>query len=246
MVEQNKQILDQLFKDMPAKTGIDEIIIIVDRSGSMATIKDDAEGGINTFIKQQQDLPGKANLTLVEFDDKVDRLYDRANIKEVTKYSLLPRGWTALYDAIGKTLADFKSVELGTDGTAGVVVIVTDGQENGSREYKQADVFGMITEFQDKGWNFLFLAAGQDAMAAGTRMGINSADTMSYAATKGGIDTAYETACLYASTVRSSNKLAFYAHKADLEIKAMDGQKVVLGANGDVTVSTTGTITNNT
>ncbi|KKM82861.1 hypothetical protein LCGC14_1315140, partial [marine sediment metagenome] len=105
MIDENQQLLDTMFKNSNAtSTTPDQIICIIDRSGSMMSIKSDAEGGINQFLTEQKDVPGEANLTLVEFDFEHNKIHDQVNLKSVDKYILSPRGCTALLDAIGFTL----------------------------------------------------------------------------------------------------------------------------------------------
>ena len=128
-------MLDDLFKDLPKNASpdrdADEIILIADRSGSMWSIQEDAEGGINSFIADQKK-EGNANLTFIEFDDTITPVYKQTDINEATEYKLQPRNSTALYDAIGATLAN--ADEIKTTGKK-IVVIVTDGGENSSREW---------------------------------------------------------------------------------------------------------------
>ncbi len=80
-------ILDDLFKDTPKNaspdTEADEIILIADRSGSMYSIRADAQGGINSFIADQKK-EGNANLTFIEFDSEIDAVYKQINITEDT------------------------------------------------------------------------------------------------------------------------------------------------------------------
>jgi Mg-chelatase subunit ChlD len=224
MSEQNQELLEEMFSKFEDVTmeGTDEIIVIVDRSGSMGSIALEAQGGINGFIDQQQKMPGEAKFTLVEFDSYVDIVQERVPLREATPYELQPRGMTSLYDAIGITLSPYvKGVETDDKGSK-VVVIVTDGGENSSKEYTRTDINEMITSLQDSGWDFIFLAANQDAMEAGTSIGVKGADTVNFAATSGGVTAAYDTAMAYTSSVRMKSKADFYNIKDDLEKVAMD------------------------
>jgi len=84
-----------------------EIGFVLDRSGSMNTMKDEAIGGINAFLESQQKLPGEARLTLVLFDHEYIVVHDGVPIKEVPpldNHSYVPRGTTALLDAFGRTI----------------------------------------------------------------------------------------------------------------------------------------------
>lgn len=180
------------------------IAMLSDRSGSMDSIRSDAEGGINTLIRDQQATPGRATLTLVEFDSTSDTVYDFVDLKTVPDpaYHLIPRGNTALQDAMGALIGSTgaKLAALPEAQRPGLVmfVVMTDGYENSSREVTAAALKAMVdkhtTEFA---WKFVFLGANQDAFATGARYGIGRAQTISFAATPDG------TSNVYAST--SSN-----------------------------------------
>ncbi len=170
----------------------DEIIIIVDRSGSMRSIWTDSIGGLNSFIDQNKDA-GEAFVTLVCFDNVVE--YPRGEEKlelltmeEITDKDFHPRGGTAMNDAIGMTLNGF--VPNHPDAKV-AVVIVTDGDENSSMEYTDRGVIKeMVTEKEALGWNFTFLAANLDAFGEANSFGMTGA-TMDFAATGAGVRQAY-------------------------------------------------------
>jgi len=170
-----------------------QIICILDRSGSMSSIMDDSIGGFNTFIRQQKELPDKATLTVALFDDKYELLYDDVDIKEVneiTSKEWYARGTTALYDAIGKTINDVKKnrLKLGSEAPSKVLVcIVTDGYENASKEYKLNDIKKIIENCEKDDWNFIYLAANQDAFSVGQSFGVSAGNTYTYTATTDGV-----------------------------------------------------------
>lgn len=170
-----------------------QIICILDRSGSMSNIMDDSIGGFNTFIKQQKELPDKATLTVALFDEKYELLYDDIDInkvKEITDKDWYPRGTTALYDAIGKTINDVKQNhrKLGVEAPSKVLVcIITDGYENASREYTQSDIQQLIENCEKNDWNFIYLAANQDAFSVGSSFGISGGNTYTYTASTDGV-----------------------------------------------------------
>ena len=154
-----------------------DITMVVDRSGSMASIKSDAEGGINTFVDQQKQEPGEALLTLVQFDTLYEFVHSGTPIKQVPPYQLQPRGSTALLDAVGRAINETGNRLAAMDETQRpglvVFVIVTDGQENSSREFNRAQIRQMIEHQQTAfRWQFTFLAANQDAFAEGASLGI--------------------------------------------------------------------------
>lgn len=169
------------------------IICILDRSGSMTSIMTDSIGGFNTFLKKQKELPDEATITVALFDDKYELLYDNVDIKkakELTEDVWYPRGMTALYDAIGKTINTEKAnfIKLGKERPAKVLVcVVTDGLENASREFNLEATKNLIKNCEDDDWNFIYLAANQDAFAVGTSFGISAGNTYTYTANSDGV-----------------------------------------------------------
>jgi len=155
-----------------------DIIVVLDRSGSMDSIGQSTVDGFNSFIKEQRAAEGEANLTLVQFDNQYQVDYSNLDIKHVKDLILgetfVPRAMTALYDAIGRTIAEVKTKN------DVVMVIITDGMENASREFNRDGVFKSIEDKKKEGWNFLFLAANQDAIKAGGDMGIAANNSMTY------------------------------------------------------------------
>ncbi len=229
MLDTQQEVLDDLFKNTSPKASkdieADEIILIVDRSGSMSSIVLDAQGGINSFIEEQKK-EGNANLTMIEFDHTINPLYKQVDIKEATEYTLKPRGSTALYDAIGATLANADSVK--TTGLK-IVVIVTDGGENASSEWTQTNVFERIESLKEAGWDFLFLAANQDAMATGMGLGIEAGETVSFAPNSIGTQSAYLVASTYTSNLRGGMSKGATMDALDADIINLAG----LSKSGD-------------
>lgn len=119
-------------------TNLTDITVVIDRSGSMASCRADAQGGLNTFIKTQASEPGEALLTLVQFDNQYEIVHRGVPIKDVPKFALVPRGGTALFDALGRAINDTgaRLAAMQEADRPGLVMfaIVTDGDENSSRE----------------------------------------------------------------------------------------------------------------
>jgi len=161
-----------------------DITLVVDRSGSMQSIRDDAQGGVNAFITDQAKAPGDAYLTLVQFDTEYEFVHKGVPIRGVEPYSLVPRGGTALLDAVGRAInetdARISALPEGNKPGLVVVVIITDGQENSSQEFRRSDIKAMIESKQDAGWQFTFLGADQNAFAEGADMGIQSGGSAQY------------------------------------------------------------------
>ena len=159
------------------RNDLTDITMVIDRSGSMQSIRTDAEGGINSFIEQQKQEPGEANVTLVQFDTKYEFVHSGVNIKQVPPFTLMPRGSTALLDAVGRAINETGSrlAEMEESQRPGLVVfvIVTDGEENSSREFTREQIKTMVEHQQSVyNWKFTFLAANQDAFAEGASMGV--------------------------------------------------------------------------
>lgn len=178
------------------------LALVVDRSGSMIAIAEDAEGGLKRFIAEQRAVPGELTIEMFQFDTQYEKVTD------IDTWTLVPRGMTALLDAIGKAI-----VEVG-EGLAArpeeerpakvIFMIVTDGLENSSREWTRKQVFDAITRQRDEWkWEFVFAAANQDAIAEGASMGI--ASNMNYTPSAAGTHALYATASASVSDYRTGN-----------------------------------------
>jgi uncharacterized protein YegL len=158
------------------KFGYTHITLVVDRSGSMHHTRTDAEGGIKTFVDEQKAQPGECSFTLFDFDDTVESRFGPDKIANLPAYSLVPRGSTALYDAMGKAIVatgEFLKALPEEDRPEHVVfVTVTDGQENASREYTHPQIKAMVEKQEsDYRWQFVFLASNIDAAKTGALLG---------------------------------------------------------------------------
>ena len=163
-----------------ARNDLTELVFILDRSGSMAGLVSDTIGGFNSLIKDQKNADGRALVTTVLFDTEFIYLHDREDInsiKPMTEKDYVPRGCTALLDAVGMTISHIAGIHKYArpeDVPAKTIfVITTDGMENASREYDYKKVKKMIEKEQEKyGWEFIFLGANIDAAATADSMGI--------------------------------------------------------------------------
>ena len=159
------------------RTDLTDITMVIDRSGSMQSIRTDAEGGINSFIEQQKQEPGETLLTLVQFDTEYEFVHSGVPVKQIPAFTLVPRGSTALLDAVGRAInetgARLAAMAESQRPALVVFVIVTDGAENSSREFTRDQIRTMVEHQQSAyKWQFTFLAANQDAFAEGASMGI--------------------------------------------------------------------------
>jgi uncharacterized protein with von Willebrand factor type A (vWA) domain len=205
----------------PKKSDLNEteIVVVLDRSGSMGSIASATVEGFNKFLYEQQNSQGEAFITLVQFDDRYEMNYQSIPVKNASQLilgeSFVPRGGTALFDAIGKTIEELKT------NRDVVFVIITDGEENASKVYKQEAINKMIETLQkEDGWKFIFLAANQDAIKAGNSIGINGTNSMNYAATSAGASRAFSTVSSNMATYRSAKSAAYFT--ADLSEEMLD------------------------
>lgn len=162
-----------------------DITVIADRSGSMSSCKDEAENGLNQFVEDQKKQHGTALFSLMQFDTEYEFVHKAVPIESVPRYTLMPRGMTALLDAVGRAVNETgdrlnKMAEADKPGLV-VFLIVTDGQENSSHEFKKAQIKEMIERQQkDYQWQFTFLGANQDAFAEAGSMGIAAASVANF------------------------------------------------------------------
>lgn len=166
------------------RTGYTHISVVLDRSGSMASIKDDTEGGFATFLADQKAEPGEASIELRQFDTIFEVVYPPTPIEHAEPLVLAPRGGTALLDAMGRAITETKewldALDEDMKPENVVMAIITDGQENSSVEWTHPRVMELVKQQTDAGWTFLYLGANQDAIAVGASVGIAAANSMSY------------------------------------------------------------------
>jgi Mg-chelatase subunit ChlD len=169
-----------------------DITFVIDRSGSMQAMQTDAEGGVNAFMQRQAAEPGEALITLVQFDTEYEFVHQGLSAKTVPHYTLVPRGSTALLDAVGRAINETgaRLAKLPEPDRPALVifVVVTDGQENASREFSKEQIKQMI-EHQQKNyqWQFTFLGANQDAFAEAGGMGMHAGGAAAFTVATAGV-----------------------------------------------------------
>lgn len=171
------------------RADLSDVTLIVDRSGSMQFIRQDAEGGIKAFLEAQRAVSGELLVTLVQFDSEYEFVCQGVPLSQVPPYSLEPRGSTALLDAVGRSI-DEAGVRLAAMPEAErpglvTIVIVTDGQENSSRQYSAEKVRQMIEHQQSVyKWKFVFLSSDLNAVSEAREMGIADGAVLHFGADK--------------------------------------------------------------
>ena len=146
-----------------------DVIFILDKSGSMSGQEDNTISSFNEYLEKEKKNKYTTNITTILFSNKYSILHDRENVKDVkklTKKDYYVGGCTALYDALGNTINNMEQKD--TDKV--LFIIITDGYENASREYKKEDIKKLIKKHKD--YEFIYIGADIDSYAAGNSIGI--------------------------------------------------------------------------
>lgn len=183
------------------------VVVVIDRSGSMGAIRDDAQGAINQFLADQGSIVDESTISLWDFDTIIEKKMDARRIEKGLTYTLEPRGGTALYDALGKAITGADEFLKSKDGAADqpkniLLAVLTDGQENSSREFSKTKITEMIKDRQERyGWQIMYLSSDANAWADAKAIGIYSQNFTAYQSTADGYRAA--SASISASTTAS-------------------------------------------
>ena len=189
------------------------ICMILDRTGSMESIKQDTIGGFNSYIAAQKSLPTPATFTLVQFDSQdpfevIHKFTDIQMVADLTGQTYMPRASTPLYDAVGRGINDLRAGLGGLPEALRpkkiVMVIVTDGQENASREFTGAQVRKMIADAKEAGWQFVFLSADESAISDSSSLNIDASNAAFFRKNKMGSNEMWERVSNRSMAYRSS------------------------------------------
>lgn len=199
--------------------------LLLDRSGSMASIADDVIGGVNTFVAEQAADGDDARVTLVQFDtvdpheivlrnERIDR------VPPLTSDTFVPRGGTPLLDATGRIIERAaqrvaKREQAGKDPEEIVVVTVTDGHENASRASSKKDIRRMVKEKQARGWTFVFLSADLEAYGDAGQLGYDDRSVQQWQHDGDGSRTMFASVSRAAAAKRQMDRLGVVHDKAD-------------------------------
>lgn len=198
------------------KSKLTELVFILDKSGSMGGMETDTIGGFNSMLEKQRKEDGDCRISTILFDNNYEILHDRIDIKAVrniTEKEYFVGGSTALLDAIGRTINKIINVQKGTDekyrADKVLFVIITDGEENASREYTAEYVKKKI-EYQTRehGWEFVFLAADIDAVQTAANFGIRADRAQNFHKDKRGMNLNFEILSNSISDLRKNSELS--------------------------------------
>jgi len=164
-----------------------EIVIVIDKSGSMTSNRDDVIGGFNTYIgdlKKDEDIDAK--LTLVMFDNSIHKLYSGKDIKQVGELctkTYCPNGGTALNDAVMEAIEDVETRlknSKAKNKPQVMVIVFTDGDENSSTKFRDKDeVKKRRADKEQDGWAFIFMGTDMDAWSGASSYGMSAGNTVS-------------------------------------------------------------------
>jgi hypothetical protein len=223
-------------EDNATKKDYTHISIILDRSGSMQSIRDDIVGGFNSFLGEQQTAPGQATLSLVQFDstdpyEVVHQFKELQKVPELTRETFVPRGATPLLDALGRGINDLESQISGMEPPARpskvVVVVITDGQENASQEFSKEQIQKMIENKQKlKDWQFVFLSADLDAIKDALAGGFKQGSTLAFDKTVKGTRGAWNSVSKNMIQMRCHAKKDFCFEESDRQAQKVENHRV--------------------
>lgn len=193
-----------------------QIVCILDRSGSMQSLAGDVIGGYNSFLEKQKKESGKAEVTTILFDDQYEKISDAVNlndVEELTSAVYYARGNTALMDAVGRTitetLANMEKNKVCPAKRRVLIMIMTDGLENASKEYSKSTVKALIdSTTKEYNWNYVFIGANIDSASEAQNIGISSHHAANYAPDSAGVRKSFERMGEAASEVREKGTVS--------------------------------------
>lgn len=158
--------------------------VLVDRSGSMTSMRDDMIGGLKSLFAEQSEIDGKCLVDYAQFDTEYEQVLSSVLVASAEPV-LNPRGGTALLDALGRSINDLhtkiKALPKAERPANVVFIVVTDGYENSSREFNKKQIAELIkTKESELEWDFVFLGANMDAVGEGATIGVRKGSSLTY------------------------------------------------------------------
>jgi uncharacterized protein YegL len=195
---------------------VTNIHFILDNSGSMGIVLDPTISGFNEYVNTLKTDGNKYRMTLTKFGDNVETVYEAKDLTDVPELNRdtyqADGGMTALYDAVCSTLKGVKN----NKAEKNLVIIMTDGAENSSREYTQKDLQNIKKELESgKNWTFVFLGANQDSYATAASFGINKGNVTNFNASAAGVRSA---------SINLAHSTGFMAQSASMSLDGTEGK----------------------
>jgi uncharacterized protein YegL len=199
------------------KAGLTDVTVILDRSGSMESVAKETIGAFNRLLVEQKAQPGDVLFSLVQFDDVYEEIQAGVPIAQATpldRSTFVPRGLTALLDALGLTIdrvgARLAALTEAERPSSVIVALMTDGDDNVSCKFGKPQVTRMVREQETRyGWTFMFLGAGIDAIGSAADLGIGAGMAFAYPASGRGVANAYTSLSNNLSRVRRGDRSGF-------------------------------------
>ncbi len=215
------------------KEKLEELVFILDKSGSMSGKELDTIGSFNSTINEHKDKEYDVLVTTVLFSDNQSIIHDRIDIKEVEPLNTsqyVANGCTALIDAMGDAISHTKDIQKHQRRKEDipehtVFVIVTDGLENASHKYSSDDVKKMVEQQKENGWEFIFMGANIDAVETAKKFSIDESRAVNFINDSIGIKAAH-------SFAKNATKAMFVLDK-DEEICEDDLYELRLEVDAD-------------
>jgi len=186
-----------------------EIICIIDRSGSMGSMASEAIGGFNSFLAEQKAVPDDAcKFSMVLFDHEYIKAYDAEdiqNVQELNDKTYVPRGSTALFDAMGRALDEAidRIQKEYTTLPRVAVMVMTDGGENASKDYTKGRLDKLVEDLKKEGWQFVFMSSDLSSFNADLGQMTLGSSNIAYNSTGAGYHAAYAAAASNVASYRS-------------------------------------------
>lgn len=227
---------------------ITRVALVVDRSGSMGTIRSEALEGINSqlhVLRENAELGGDTFVTYVQFDNVIEVLYQNrkaSDVKNLDYKEFEPRGGTAWRDAVFTAIQKLQEGVEDTEDTSYLVVVVSDGAENSSKEITQKQLQTLIEEKNATGrWTFTYMLANVDALSVANESSVSYGNTLSFSSTSGGTKGAFaqmaNSTANYMSSrssgVRSVN--TFYSGTPSVDLSVNSAGTINVSPDSDLT-----------
>ena len=197
---------------------IANIFFILDKSGSMGSLREQAISGFNSYIASQRQLSGITRLTFIQFNESRHVIYESQDVKTVSELDMrtyAPSGYTALNDSVGFVLSEHLTT-CSPDET-NIIAILTDGAENASTEYSLEQIKSLLAQAEAQGWEVLFLGANMSKATVVNTYGINASNVSAFAATQKGVSDAFSTLSASTTSYRGMKSAGNLTDKVDVE-----------------------------